>query len=348
MLAFAKKCVRICSVRIKHGSTILHCLKKVPKKGVKEGTLASRSLQRRSREPAWKVSLEYVFIFVHLLGLREGIFGRCRAAHGVTEAQGRGHLHMHVLLWTVHGPLFFARFLHDAEKRNRLIKRINVLVTAQLAKDGKITSRHKCRDPPPLAPRPASPPALVDATDAAVTLSNNGDEAAPENPPPTANAAGPWNPESPFPERPRNLEEARAAASSSGARHLLHACCKRCRKPPKGHIMCAMAFSRPPAEHTTIDQCHLCDSDPKVPVTDRALCVEDGIDPPPSEEVPAGMPVSPLDTRLLCTRLQRIHLQDCFTSLFRSARMVNLMKVFPFSGRRLCAGAWSGSPHGCW
>jgi len=245
--------------------------------------------------------------------LREGIFGRCRAAHGVTEAQGRGHLHMHVLLWTVHGPLFFARFLHDADKRDHLIKRINVLVTAQLAKDGKITSRHKCRDPPPLAPRPASPPGLVEAT-AAVTLSNNGDEAAPENPPPTSNAAGPWNPESPFPERPRNLEEARAAASSSGARHLLHACCKRCRKPPKGHIMCAMAFSRPPAAHTTIDQCHLCDSDPKVPVADRALCMKDDIDPPPSEEVPAGMPVSPLDTRLLCMRLQRIHLQDCFTS----------------------------------
>ena len=74
--------------------------------------------------------------------LREGIFGRCRAAHGVTEAQGRGHLHMHVLLWTVHGPVFFARFLHDDDKRERLIRRINALVTAQLAKDGKMTNRH--------------------------------------------------------------------------------------------------------------------------------------------------------------------------------------------------------------
>jgi len=166
--------------------------------------------------------------------LREGIFGRCRAAHGVTEAQGRGHLHMHVLLWTVHGPIFFSRFLHDDDKRETLLRRIDALVTAQLAKDGKMTGRHKCKgDPPPLAPRPASPPALAEATNA-VALSNDGNEAAPEDSPPTLNTAGVWNPESPFPERPGNLEEARAAASSSGARHLLHACCKRCRKPPKG------------------------------------------------------------------------------------------------------------------
>ena len=157
--------------------------------------------------------------------LREGIFGRCRAAHGVTEAQGRGHLHMHVLLWTVHGPVFFARFLHDDDKRERLIRRINALVTAQLAKDGKMTNRHKCKHPPPLAPRPASPPAL----DGPITA---GVEAAAETP--ALAPAGAWNPESPFPERPGNLEEARAAASASGARHLLHACCKRCRKPPKG------------------------------------------------------------------------------------------------------------------
>jgi hypothetical protein len=157
--------------------------------------------------------------------LREGIFGRCRAAHGVTEAQGRGHLHMHVLLWTVHGPVFFARFLHDDDKRERLIRRINALVTAQLAKDGKMTNRHKCKHPPPLAPRPASPPVL----DSPITA---GVEAAPETP--ALAPAGAWNPESPFPERPGNLEEARAAASASGARHLLHACCKRCRKPPKG------------------------------------------------------------------------------------------------------------------
>ena len=78
--------------------------------------------------------------------------------------------------------------------------------------------------------------------------------------------------------------------------------------------MCAMAFSRPPAELTTVDQCSLCDLDPKVPLADRALCFEERIDPPPPEDVPLGMPVSPLDTRCLSMRLQRVHLQDCFTS----------------------------------
>lgn len=78
--------------------------------------------------------------------------------------------------------------------------------------------------------------------------------------------------------------------------------------------MCAMGFSRPPAEVTTVDQCYLCDSDPKEPLADRALCFANRIAEPPPEEVPAGMPVSELDTRPLIMRLQRVHLQDCFTS----------------------------------
>ena len=219
---------------------------------------------------------------------------------------------MHVLLWTVHGPHFFARFLHDDDKKEKLMRRIDALVTGQLAKGGKITNRHKCREPPPLAPRPASPPVLASPT-TAVVLENGGVEA-PGDLPPAPAPAGTWDPESPFPKRPVDLQEARDAADLSGARHLLHSCCKRCRKPPKGHIMCAMAFSRPPADVTTVEQCYLCDSDPKAPLVDRALCFAERIDPPPSEKVPMGMPVSPLDTRCLSMKLQRIHLQDCFTS----------------------------------
>ena len=60
VLAFARMSFRINSVRIKNGSRSLRCLKDIIKKGVKDGTLACRSLHRRFRAPPWKVSLEYV------------------------------------------------------------------------------------------------------------------------------------------------------------------------------------------------------------------------------------------------------------------------------------------------
>ena len=44
----------------KNGSRSLRCLQIIFKKGVKDGTLACRSLHRRFRAPPWKVSLEYV------------------------------------------------------------------------------------------------------------------------------------------------------------------------------------------------------------------------------------------------------------------------------------------------
>ena len=39
-------------------------------------------------------------------GEQKGIFGHVRAVHGVTEAQQRGSLHLHLLLWCLYGPQF--------------------------------------------------------------------------------------------------------------------------------------------------------------------------------------------------------------------------------------------------
>ena len=276
----------------------------------------------------------------------EGIFGRCRAAHGVTEAQGRGHLHAHILLWTERGPLYMARFFHDDDKQAALFAHIDGLVTSQLARGARLTSAHQClKDQPPPAPengsaaaqpgpvgsdlapslpgRPGGEPDvdMVDG-DAGADAARGGEPA----PAPGAGHVEPgerpiWNPESEFPERPRTLAEAESRAPLSGARFLGHRCCKRCRKPPKGHIMCAMGFSRPPQlDHTTVVECVLEDGaefEPrrkKPKLQDRALVHLDVISSPPSPEVPVGEPVAPLDERCLMLRLHRPYLEDCFTS----------------------------------
>ena len=35
---------------------------------------------------------------------KKGIFGKCYGYYGVTEVQGRGGLHLHILIWTLLGP----------------------------------------------------------------------------------------------------------------------------------------------------------------------------------------------------------------------------------------------------
>ena len=53
---------------------------------------------------------------VFLEDAEPGIFGsifKTREGHGVTEAQARNALHLHVNLWLSHGPLWFSRFIHD-------------------------------------------------------------------------------------------------------------------------------------------------------------------------------------------------------------------------------------------
>lgn len=68
---------------------------------------------------------------------KPGIFGSsvyARACHGVVEAQARGALHLHVLLWLIYGPLWFGRFIHEKDFRQDLGKFIDGVVTASLTK----------------------------------------------------------------------------------------------------------------------------------------------------------------------------------------------------------------------
>ena len=55
-----------------------------------------------------------------LPGEMKGIYGEVRACHAVTEAQARGSLHMHLLLWAKYGPLFHSNHLHT-EKGRKII-----------------------------------------------------------------------------------------------------------------------------------------------------------------------------------------------------------------------------------
>lgn len=64
-----------------------------------------------------------------------GIFGAPRAAHDVTEAQARGLLHIHLLLWLRHGPIFWARVVHYPEARKKLRKFIDDTVSGALSQE---------------------------------------------------------------------------------------------------------------------------------------------------------------------------------------------------------------------
>ena len=60
-------------------------------------------------------------------GFKPSIFGRAaqaRACHAVTEAQARGALHLHILLWLRFGPLWYARWVHDPDQRKVLIEHL--------------------------------------------------------------------------------------------------------------------------------------------------------------------------------------------------------------------------------
>ena len=62
-----------------------------------------------------------------------GILGVVRSASAVIEAQARGSLHLHILLWLLHGPIFFAWFVHDPAAQQVLRDFIDGTVTACLS-----------------------------------------------------------------------------------------------------------------------------------------------------------------------------------------------------------------------
>jgi hypothetical protein len=70
-----------------------------------------------------------------LLGRRDrrrGALGHCRAGHAGTESQSRGALHLHALLWMLHGPQFHARYLECESCRTRLAQTIDAAITAAI------------------------------------------------------------------------------------------------------------------------------------------------------------------------------------------------------------------------
>jgi hypothetical protein len=79
----------------------------------------------------------------------KGLLGTVRAASAVAEAQARGQLHLHILLWLKFGPIFFARFVHTAAGRARLCAFIDATVSATLS-----AAQHECRKLPVQGMRP--------------------------------------------------------------------------------------------------------------------------------------------------------------------------------------------------
>ena len=67
------------------------------------------------------------------VGEMTGIYGAVRAVHAVTEAQARGSLHLHLLLWAEYGPTFFARHIHSPDGRAKINAYINATVSARLS-----------------------------------------------------------------------------------------------------------------------------------------------------------------------------------------------------------------------
>jgi hypothetical protein len=64
-----------------------------------------------------------------------GVYGEARAAHCITEAQGRGALHLHFLLWLRYGPIFYARFVATAKGREQLTAFLDSIIKAHLSSE---------------------------------------------------------------------------------------------------------------------------------------------------------------------------------------------------------------------
>ena len=74
--------------------------------------------------------------------------GHCRAGHAVTESQSRGALHLHALLWMLHGPQFHARYVACESCRKRLASTIERPLT--MSTPGGMTARRLLRSFMPL------------------------------------------------------------------------------------------------------------------------------------------------------------------------------------------------------
>ena len=71
---------------------------------------------------------------------RRGVLGKIRAYYGVTEAQARGALHLHLLVWGEISPRMMQRFAHDPSFQRSIAQVIDSLVSTELPDD--IASAH--------------------------------------------------------------------------------------------------------------------------------------------------------------------------------------------------------------
>ena len=66
---------------------------------------------------------------------QRGAFGKCRAFFGITEAQRKGLLHNHSVLWTELNPMVISRWLHNKGFRDRVVAFIESIVSCDISRE---------------------------------------------------------------------------------------------------------------------------------------------------------------------------------------------------------------------
>lgn len=106
-----------------------------------------------------------------------GYFGRCKAYYGMVEAQGRGTLHLHILIWLEGNPdpqRLRDKLVGDPGFQARMFAWLEAMIscetpgTTECFKDLEgVTARRPPRDPNIIDPRVANTPLIIGMTDEA-------------------------------------------------------------------------------------------------------------------------------------------------------------------------------------
>ena len=202
-----------------------------------------------------------------------GILGVVRSASAVIEAQARGSLHLHILLWLLHGPIFFARFVHDPAAQQVLRDFIDGTVTACLSSAQHAQRRLPVRG---MRPYPSEHMDLPMAASAPVRIT-------------------------------RAALAARGAECAGSVNYHDHR--SRCRKGAIGKIKCSQAKPRPLSVTTVWDQVKLVptydDLDQLLPKKAWDAGALPRIAPAPETCPPDGQPLPEPDNRVICLTLKR-------------------------------------------
>jgi hypothetical protein len=168
---------------------------------------------------------------------KPGLFGRCRAMHAVVEAQARGALHLHAIVWTEHGPLSAARFVHCKRCRKRMAKVVDAAVSGRLGPLQKEAAREKQERAAAKAAAAAAADAAAAAPAAAAGVASASEEV------PAASFQPMLYDQL---QLPLNGADARASGLKCAARTNVHTHGPRCHKPPIGLHKCALCMKRRP------------------------------------------------------------------------------------------------------